>query len=298
MDVAHPFPRRNEAVEESSAPLPLPPPHVELPAVGIQVLARMGAILTVLEKSDAPVALGTIASATTLNKATVHRILNSLIELRLVERGPQPATYQLGIRALELGACVQRRLDVRTRALPYLGRLNSLSEETTFLCLRDGPWVLCIERLEGKHVAALQLKLGGVLPLHAGAASRVFLATLSAGELRAYADRDLERFTPRTLVDPARLVADTITTRQQGFAWSEEDVTVGVCAIGAPVFDLHGKVVAAVSISGILPRFTAARRAELIRQVREAARAISISLGYPLNSTLPWGLEHRHEEHG
>jgi IclR family acetate operon transcriptional repressor len=71
-------------------------------------------------------------------------------------------------------------------------------------------------------------------------------------ELRAQAlaKAGLERFTARTLTDPAAIEADMALTRQRGYAIDDEEKTEGMRCIAAPVLDLHGEVVAGISVSG------------------------------------------------
>ena len=69
------------------------------------------------------------------------------------------------------------------------------------------------------------------------------------------------------------------TCRERGYAVSDRNVTAGIGAIGAPVFDFRGQVVGAVSASGIAESvFDPA--IDLAGQVVEAARAISFDLGH------------------
>lgn len=256
---------------------------------GVRVLERAAAILAVLEEHDGSVSLGVLAREAGLSKPTAHRLLNSLLQLHIVEAGSEPASYRLGMWLFRLGASVQRRLDVRTRSLPHLAELNHATEETTYLCIRDDLTVICVEQLEGKHVSSLRLKLGGSLPLNLGAASRVFLASLSPSDLERYLVQERQQLTTRTLVGREELLADISNTRANGYVISDQDVTLGVCAIGAPVFDTHGEVVSALSIGGVAPRFSEPRLSELVRMVTETARAISVDLGFhpDASPTLP-----------
>ena len=69
--------------------------------------------------------------------------------------------------------------------------------------------------------------------------------------------------------------------RKKGYATSIGDVTVGACALAAPVFDANGKVVAAVSLRGPeirMPKDRLAQMAPLV--VEAAARVSSAPLGY------------------
>ena len=77
------------------------------------------------------------------------------------------------------------RFDERQAALPHMEHLHDMTGETVFLCVRRGLRAVCIERIEGSHVVSLALRLGGSLPLHAGAAPRALLAGRAASGVGA-----------------------------------------------------------------------------------------------------------------
>jgi DNA-binding IclR family transcriptional regulator len=61
---------------------------------------------------------------------------------------------------------------------------------------------------------------------------------------------------------------------------SREDVTLHACAVGAPVRDHTGHVVAAVSLSGIEQRFSPERLPLLIEAIVAAGVELSHRLGH------------------
>src|SRR5690606_17064556 len=79
--------------------------------MAIQVLERATRLLDVLASHSEPVALKDLAAATGLRTSTTHRILNDLVAGRYVDR-VDSGMYQLGMRLLELGSLVKRRLNV------------------------------------------------------------------------------------------------------------------------------------------------------------------------------------------
>jgi DNA-binding IclR family transcriptional regulator len=81
-------------------------------ASSIQVIARVARLLDTLAAHDEPVSLKTLSTTTGLHPSTAFRILASLIEHGLVERG-MVGHYRLGVRLLQLGDCVHRRPDPR-----------------------------------------------------------------------------------------------------------------------------------------------------------------------------------------
>src|SRR5579862_7015338 len=109
-------------------------------------------------------------------RTTTYRLLRSLEALDLVEPGAQPGSYRLGWKLMRLGAAVVERLDERQAALPVMERVHERVGETVFLLVRRGFDAVCIERLDGLRVQSLALRLGGSLPLHAGAGPRALLA--------------------------------------------------------------------------------------------------------------------------
>ena len=166
-------------------------------------------------------------------------------------------------------------------ALPSMERLYEHTEETVFLSVLREREAVCIERIEGRWVQSMALTLGGGLPLHIGAGPRALLAFLGESAWMEYlAGGDLAPFTAHSISDPDALLADLRLTRERGYAVSDEDVVVGMAALGAPIFDYRGKVRAALSFSGPKPSVLGERREENIEAILTAARQTSRGLGF------------------
>ena len=68
--------------------------------------------------------------------------------------------------------------------------------------------------------------------------------------------------------------------RKSGYSVEHEEYEDGVCAVGAPVFNEKGGLVAGVSITAPKSRFSPDERQQLISLVTTAASNISGELGY------------------
>lgn len=248
--------------------------------VGVQVVAKAGAILDLLAAAGETSA-GEVADGIREPRSSVYRLLSTLQRLELVEPGSRRGTYRLGLKLLRLGAAVAERFDERTAALPVMERIHDETGETVFLCVRRGSEAVCIERLEGRRVQSLALRLGGSLPLHAGAAPLSLLAFEPRERWTTYLESGpLESFTPSTPTSREEVLGRLAETRERGYAVSDQDVTPGIAAIGAPVFDHRGAVCAALSISGVRPAILGREEDQLARMIVEGAREVSRSLGY------------------
>jgi DNA-binding IclR family transcriptional regulator len=185
-------------------------------------------------------------------RSTVYRLCSSLQELGYIEAGTQRGTYRLSLKLFDLGSTVIARYDERASALPVMQRLHDETGETVFLCVRRGLEAVCIERIDGARVMLLELRLGGSLPLHLGAAPRCLLAFEPKSAWREYLDAaTLERRTPKSPASRTAILGELRATRKRGYAISDQDVTPGVVSLGAPIFDHRGLVTASLSIGGL-----------------------------------------------
>jgi DNA-binding IclR family transcriptional regulator len=246
----------------------------------IQVLGKAALLLDRLaEEEEASAAQ--LAELVGEPRSTVYRLLANLQQHELVEPGSRRGTYRLGLKLFRLGSAVVARFDERRAAFPVMERVHEVTEETVFLCIRRDYEAVCIERIDGRWVQSMGLRLGGSLPLHVGAAPRALLAYEPLGFWDEYLGRGpLAALTPNTPTSPKRLVRELERVLETGCSVSDEDVVLGMAAVGAPIFDHRGEIRAAVSMSGPRPTILG-DHAEASRElITGAAAEISRALGF------------------
>jgi len=113
----------------------------------------------------------------------------------------------------------------------------------------------------------------------------VLLAHLSQQRWEEIVAGHVRAMTGHSLVARAALERDRDEIRGLGYAVSREDVTLHACAVGAPVRDHSGQVVAAVSLSGIEQRFGTQRLPALVEAIVAAGLELSHRLGYVAGAT-------------
>lgn len=209
---------------------------------GVGVLDKCMAILAVLEAG--PCALGELAAATGLHRATAHRLASALEAHGLVRRDAE-GRWVLGLRLLALAGAADRLFPLREVARPALQELRDRTGESVQLYVRDGEARVCIDALESPHGLRTIVPVGALLPLDRGSAGRV---------LRG---------------DP---------TGRKGWIESVEERERGVASVSAPVRDPAGRVIAAVSVSGPVERTTRSPGRRYGRAVVDAARAVEGAL--------------------
>lgn len=251
---------------------------------GLELISKAGAVLDILEQHKEASAAD-LAAVLGEPLSSVYRLLQSLTTTGWVDRGARRGAYRLGLSLMTIGGLVEDHLDIRDASLPSLRELVDATNVTSFLCVRRGPRAVCLERIEGYAVQSLAMLLGGSLPLYAGAAPRALLAFLPVAEQSAIlkdTSQQLRDDPPRP--DDQDIIADIARIRAAGYSVSDGDVTPGIAALGAPVFNHRGEVQGALSLSGLRGQvLNPASVDDTIELLRHSAGKASAALGWEVS---------------
>jgi IclR family transcriptional regulator, KDG regulon repressor len=223
-----------------------------------------------------------------LGKSSVHRLLTTLLGEGLVEQDARTGRYRLGIVMFELGEAVRLHMDLHGAASTVLLQLREESGESVQLGVAHGDDVIYVERLDSAHSLRAS-QPGRRVPLYCTSSGKVLLAFRSDPERAEYLARvSLTPLTRHTITDPVRLRDELTLVRTRGWAEAINERQVGAASLAAPVRDLNGTVVAALSVNAPVTRFRGVPRRRLAQTVTEAAEAVSRRLG--------WAPEHAHRK--
>jgi len=244
----------------------------------IPVIDRMMDVLALLERRAEGASIRELVARTALPRTTVYRILNTL-ELHAMVRRSAGGDYRLGPRLLALAARAADRggIDLPALARPHLERLSAATGEACKISVAEDGGLLVCATSEGKREYALTVVPGQRLPLHAGAAGKVLLASLPPEALARVLARPLPRRTARTFTDPRRLARELARIRRQGFAEDKGEFSPSIHAIAAPIADRGGTVIAALSVP-FLAGSAASHIAKIRVEVLATAAAIAAEL--------------------
>ena len=247
---------------------------------GVQSVDRAVSILQVLARLGAA-GVTEIATELAVHKSTVFRLLDTLESRGLVEQQVDRGRYQLGFGIVALAAGAARKYDLTVLSRPICLRLAEAVRETVNVAIHDGLAVISIDQVIGSATVTSVNWVGQRTPFHATSAGKVFLAFMPSPRSDAILAGDLEAFTSHTVVDPARLSMELALTRLRGYAITLEEHEIGLAAVAAPLRDMDGEVVAAVTASGPTFRINADTLPGIAKHVLAAAADISQRNGYP-----------------
>jgi IclR family transcriptional regulator, KDG regulon repressor len=225
------------------------------------------------------IGISDLAKRLGLAKSTVHRLASTLLDQGMLEQNAGDGKYRLGLTLFELGALVRRKMDFTMEARPYLRTLIEKTGETVHLAILDHDSVLYIISLESKQALRMGSKVGTRAPVHATAVGKALLAFQPEEEIARIIARGLPVSAPNTIVDAKALQRELALVRSRNYAVDDEESEVGLRSIAAPIRSDSG-VVAAISIAGPVHRMTKKMLLGWVRELVEAADAVSRRLGW------------------
>lgn len=216
----------------------------------VRAIARGFSVLEALGSPPWRHTLAETATITGLNRATVRRVLATLVALNYCEADGR--YFRLRPRTLRIGLSYLNTLTFWPHAQSVLQDLRNQVKESCALSVLDGDEIVYLTRQPARKILATNLGIGSRLPAHVVSLGRVLLAALPETEREHYFSRvELKPLTPRTITDRERLRRELQTVAKQGYAWVDGELDPAICGIAVPVRDNDGHVIAAISVNTI-----------------------------------------------
>ena len=214
-----------------------------------------------------------------LDKATVTRLLRTLVKADYVTQDATTRRYRLTGKVLWLAHCVTVSLDLRSVARPHLTALRDELGETVHLGVMEDLRVVYVDKLEAENSIQLVSAIGQTMPLHSTSLGKAMLAALPDEEREGkYVRMEFSRRTDGTIRDLASFREEILRTQLRGYSTDDrENEPFGAC-VGAAIVGADGRPVGAISVSG--PYFRIHERFQYFgERVRAVAGAIARELG-------------------
>jgi DNA-binding IclR family transcriptional regulator len=224
--------------------------------------------------------LSTIARTAGLHPTTTLRLLESLRTRGFVRQ--RRNLWEVGPRAFEVGSRFLNRVSLASEAQELVEELADRLKETANLGILVEGEVLYLAIAQAQRELGIMANAGGRHPADCTALGKVMLADMAWDDVESIlAVHPPERRTPTTLIDRDAFRRELTRVAKQGYAVDREERTPGVVCVAAPIRDVSGAVVAAISISGPRMRFPRHRIASLAKEVIAIGEKGSEILGAP-----------------
>jgi len=253
----------------------------------VQSLAKGFKVLQAFTAQEAELTMAEVARKCGVDNATAFRFLNTLVDLGYVDKVDNTRRFRLSLKVLDLGFHAIAHSDLRTLARPILRSLVGEVNEAASVAVLDGSDVMYAERVQaGLTQLGVDVRIGSRVPAYSSAVGQAILAWLPReAQLRVLRGQPLIRRTATTLTDMDALLQRLDTVRTRGYAVSDQENVSGVVVLAAPVFDIDGLPIAALSVAApvwqiTLQQFEAGTAAAVLQASTTLARALQATGGY------------------
>lgn len=260
-------------------PVECPVPRYKSGKRLIQSVARTLSILNCFAENE-ELQISDISSMVGITKSTAHHLLATLKEMQFVKQDPRTRGYSLGIQIFKLGYAYFNHLNLVKIARPYLRELCLATKETVHLAELSGLEVLYLDKIDSPMSVTMRSRIGNTKPAYCTGIGKILLAYQDEDEQEQLLSKLLlEAYTENTITEKSQLLEKLKQYRNQGYSIDNEEIEIGLFCIAAPIHDISGKVIGAISLSAPKYRIEG-RLKKLIDQVIETAERISRAIGY------------------
>lgn len=244
----------------------------------VQSLERGLAVIKAFDARNPEHTLSEVAQAVGITRAAARRFLLTLQALGYVTSDGR--YFRLQPQTLELGYAYLASLPWWHYAQQVAEKLSRQMRQATAVGVLDREAVAYVAYAPAADLPGLARTPGTRLPAHATAIGRVLLASLPEGALSAYLCKaELRALTPLTETSARKLAKAIEQAGANGYASVDQELELGLRAIGVPIRNRAGHIIAAMSIS-VRDPYTKAEdlTAKFLTDLRKAADTITRNL--------------------
>jgi len=246
----------------------------------VRALARGLSILSLFDVDHRAYNIDEIAEKTGLLRMTAYRMVRTLEAAAYLVRDTATNQYHLGPATIAIAYAADDHTQFVELARPFLERLVETTGESVTLAVPVDGTPVCVAIIDSSRPFQRQAAPGRIIGDLASVHGKIFAAFSPAEKRAAILAQERRRHTPRTVTDPELLAGELDRIVEEGVAYDVEGLYVSTCAVGCPVRDQVGAVVAAMSVVMPAGRFGPDERELCRRAVKETAASLSAYLGW------------------
>lgn len=217
-----------------------------------------------------------LAKELQINRSTIHRILNNLMERTVVVKDPNTRKYSVGPGAYRIGSGFLNKQPNIGSIKAELDKLAAKTKQSIGYAALVQDRILSIFEVESYQPIQIGYRVGVDYPIHCGAYGKCIMAFYEPYERleEIVYSAKLTKNTPNTITNPHDLLKEYEKIRENGYAISNEENVIGLVGIGVPIRNFQNKVVACVAAKYIKGNVDEEKQKVIIKHLLEASERI------------------------
>lgn len=236
-------------------------------------------VLSLFDVTHAEWTLKDIREEAGLPKATGFRLVKTLENLKYLAYDAKSGAYHLGSAMMKAAYLTLSHSELVRLAGPYVQALAETTTETADLSVWTDQGSMIVHTAYTPRPFRPYNPPGMIMSGLTNVHAKIFVAFGPEGEWGKAIAENVPR-TEHSITDPDRLRDELRKTRREGLALGMEEHKLGMCAVGAPVFDGTGEVRAILAVVVPSERFGPRERTVYGEAAIDVAAHLSRELGY------------------
>ncbi|WP_097005382.1 IclR family transcriptional regulator [Lacrimispora amygdalina] len=205
-------------------------------------------ILELLSTNGNGMTLTELSKSLNAPKSSIMPLVHTMTTRKFIYMNPENFKYFIGIAAFSVGSSYTNHIDALEFIKTEMRHIVAESNETCQLGIQSRSNLLYIAKEDSSQPIRLVSYVGKQLPLYCTAIGRAILADMEPDKIYALYPDGLTGFTPYTITQWPRLLAELEETKKRGFALEHEESTPDVHCVGVSLCNKE-RIIAALSVS-------------------------------------------------
>lgn len=246
-----------------------------------QSLDRAYKLIMVLAGTNVPMGIMEISKALGVTRTTTYAITNSLLTQHFLERNPATKKYTLGYRFYEIGSRYNYQFPFLSVAEKYV---NMMFDKwhiriNVSVIKPEAVWIILLTKDDPDQLLP-RMPRGYVVSANATSGGKLLMAYQPIEVIDSWFKMvNFTQYMPATITDKDQLRKEFALIRKQGYATEKEELSLHRECISAPIRDMTGEVIAAVSFAGNTEQMQKNFQA-LLENIIMLGNEISEAIGY------------------
>lgn len=245
----------------------------------IQAVDRAFSILELVSRKGS-ISLNDIQQEIKINKASLSRLVFTLVENGYLEKNDKSREYTLTLKSYEIGINAVQNLDKISLINSTLADLSSSTGRIAQFSVEDNNQLLCLQSIGQKtSTFSVYTSVGRRSPLYCTSAGKALLSAYPNDQIiKRWEQLDAKALTTHTITELHTFLQELSEVRKREYALDKEENEYGVFCVGAVVMDQTNSPIGAISISG--DTLTSEEEAQISGVLLPAVQRLSSLFGY------------------
>ncbi len=220
-------------------------------------------VLQVVVAAREPLGVREIGRRSGLPRSTASRLVASLEQLGMVERTADALVAPGSALATLQPTSANTPMLLRDQLRPLLAEVSATFGENAGLAIDDTDALLYLDQAVSENPVSVDDVAGERHAFHLVAPGVLTMASWGRDRLDAFLASHLESVNDYSITDPKTIRKRLQRVRSDGYAWTNQELDIGINGVAVGVYDADNQLVATLSVYGPSYRLSPTERPDL-----------------------------------